>query len=43
MNFFDNPNNTKKHYNRMRQFATDSYSFADEFDCEIYKLLKEKV
>lgn len=43
MNFFDNPNNTKKHYNRMRQFANDSHSFADEFDCEIYKLVKEKL
>ena len=43
MNFFDNPNNTKKHYNRMRHFSFDSHSFADEFDCEIYKLVKEKL
>ena len=43
MKFFDNPNNTKKRYNRMRQFAIDSFSFADEFDCEIYKLVKEKL
>jgi hypothetical protein len=43
MNFFDNPNNDIKVYNRLKQFSNGSFSFADEYDCEIYKLVKEKL
>ena len=43
MEWFDNPHHTTYDYTYKRNYCGDKFSFADEFDCEIYKLVKEKI
>lgn len=43
MEWGDNPYHTMREYNTKKSYSFDVYCFADEFDCEIYKLVKEKL
>ena len=41
MEWFDNPRNTTHDYTYKRNHSYDKYAFADEYDCEVFKLTKE--
>lgn len=41
MEWIDNPNHTTYDYTYKRNYCGDKFSFADEFDCEVFKLVKE--
>lgn len=41
MEWDDNPNHTTYDYKNKKYYCGDIYSFSDEFDCEIFKLVKE--
>lgn len=41
MKWDDNPHHTTNEYTYKRNYCGDNFSFSDEFDCEIYKLVKE--
>lgn len=43
MKWDDNPNNSYKEYYCKKNWVNDPYEFADEFDCEIFKLVKESL
>ena len=43
MEWDDNPYHTTYDYKNKKYYCGDIYSFSDEFDCEIYKLVKEKL
>jgi hypothetical protein len=43
MEWFDNPYHTTYDYTYKFNHCGDKYFFADEFDCEIFKLVKEKL
>lgn len=43
MEWDDNPYHTTYDYTYKLNYCRDKYSFADEFDCEIFKLVKEKL
>lgn len=43
MEWFDNPYHTTYDYTYKLNHCGDKYFFADEFDCEIFKLVKEKL
>lgn len=41
MEWFDNPKHTTYDYSYKRDFCYNQYTFADEYDCEVFKLTKE--
>lgn len=43
MEWMDNPYHTRYDYEYKKYHNYDSYSFTDEYDCEVFKLVKETV
>ena len=39
----DNPYHTDREYKMKKSYCCNVYDFSDEFDCEVFKLVKEKV
>ena len=39
----DNPYHTEREYKMKKSYCCDDFDFSDEFDCEVFKLIKEKL
>jgi hypothetical protein len=39
----DNPYHTEREYKMKKSYCCDVFDFSDEFDCEVFKLIKEKL
>lgn len=39
----DNPYHTEREYKMKKSYCCDEFGFSDEFDCEVFKLIKEKL